>query len=193
MNKQWLLGFIEGEGCFNISFSKNSSSKRKYGVRGTFVIKLTVSEREVIERIRNFLGGIGHIYIESSEPTRKAGLKNARDCVSIRVTKLEELEYIVDFLKDEKFISKQKRFDFDNWAKCINLIKEKKHLKNKGLIEIAILREQMNSGTPSNRTSFCEIRNNIDPCKELIEKGSIPISCNSCHSPPNTFQERGLN
>ena len=186
MNKQWLLGFIEGEGCFNISFSKLENSKFGYHPRAMFIIKLTESEKDVVEKVRDFLGGIGNIYLESSESSRKSGLENARDCISIRVTKLEELEKIIKLFKDQNFISKQKRQDFENWAKCIQLLKNKKHLEKEGFIEIARLREQMHTKKQSNKKGFCEIRNHMDPCEIYIKENKIPKDCNICYACPKS-------
>lgn len=186
MDTQWFLGFVEGEGCFNVSFVKQRGNKFGYQPRAMFIIKLTQSEKDVIEQIRNFLGGIGNIYLESSESTRKSGLKNARDCVSIRITKLEELERIVELLKDETFVSKQKRYDFENWAKCIQLLKNKKHLEIEGFIEIARLRENMHTRKQVNKKGFCEIRNHVDLCDVYIKEQKIPESCNLCYACPQS-------
>ena len=184
MDTQWFLGFVEGEGCFNISFMRHKSNKFGYQPRAMFIIKLTQSEKEVIEKIRDFLGGIGNIYLESSESTRRIGLKNALDCVSIRVTKLEELERIIKLLKDETFVSKQKRRDFENWARCIQLLKDKKHLEKEGFIEIARMRENMHTRKQVNKKGFCEIRNHIDRCEVYIKEQIIPKSCNICYTCP---------
>ena len=98
--------------------------------------------------------------------------------------KLEELETIVELFKDETFISKQKRHDFEKWAECIQLLQNKKHLENEGFIEIARLREQMHTRKQSNKRGFCEIRNYIGPCEEFIKKKRIPKSCNICYACP---------
>lgn len=181
MDGQWLLGFIEGEGCFNISFIKIKGSKFGYSPRAMFIIKLTASEKEVVEKIRDFLGGIGNIYHESSESTRRIGLKNARDCVSIRVTKLEELEKIAALLKNKDFVSKQKRHDFESWAKCIGLLKNKRHLDEEGFIEIARIREHMHTRKQTNKRGFCELRNHLSPCEVFIKEKILPESCNKCY------------
>jgi len=183
MNKQWLVGFIEGEGCFNISFVKQAGSKFGYQPKATFIIKLTQSERAVIEQIRGFLGGIGNIYNESSESTRRRGLKNARDCVSIRVTKLDELLEIIEFLKNESFISEQKRRDFEKWARCVQLLKEKKHFSKEGFVEIARLREQMHTMVHVKKKGFCELRNLVDPCEVYAKNKNTLRTCNSCMIP----------
>ncbi len=184
MHKQWFIGFVEGEGCFNISFTKLENSKFGYHPRAMFIIKLTQSEKEVIEKIREYMGNIGNIYHESSESKRKTGQNNTNDCISIRVTKLEELEKIIKLLENETFISKQKRKDFENWKKCILLIKEKKHFEKEGFLEIARLRENMHTKKQSNKKGFCEIRNHIDKCEIHEKEQRIPDECNICYSYP---------
>jgi len=180
MDKRWLVGFIEGEGCFNISFAKDQSSKFGYRPRGMFIIKLIESEEEVIAEIWDFLGRIGNIYHESSKSTRKIGLKNARDCVSIRVTKLSDLQKIVNLLKDEKFISKQNRQDFEKWAEGIEILRNKEHHTKKGFIRLAVLREQMHTRKHPTKKDFCELRNIVEICDPHKEFKGIPKECDIC-------------
>lgn len=182
MDTRWLVGFIEGEGCFSIGFIKTKDSRFGYQIKAMFAIKITLSEKQVLEEIRTFLGNIGNLYFESSETNRKKGMKNANDSISFRVTKIEELKKIINLLQNEKFVSKQKRQDFDNWVKCINLFENKKHLTKKGFLEIARIREQMHKRKQANKQSFCELRSKTDPCDIYRKTGKIPISCDKCGS-----------
>lgn len=98
-----------------------------------------------------------------------------------KIQKTEELEHIVNLLKNETFISKQKRHEFESWAKCIHLIKEKKHLEKEGFIEIASIRENMHTRKHPKKKGFCEIRNQIDHCEVYIKEKKLPESCNICY------------
>jgi uncharacterized protein HemY len=109
-------------------------------------------------------------------------MKNANDAVSFRVTKIEELKRIIKLLKKEKFVSKQKRQDFENWVECISILEKKGHFTKEGFLKIAELRGQMHKRKQSNKQSYCELKNQIDPCDIYKSTGKIPINCNKCIS-----------
>jgi len=182
MDSRWLLGFIEGEGCFSVGFIRQKGTPFGYQIKAMFIIKITESEKKVLEKIRSYLGGIGNIYFESCELNRTKGMINANDSVSFRVTHLEELEKIIGLLKKEEFVSEQKRLDFKNWVRCISILKNKKHLTKKGFLEIAYLRSKMHKRKQSNKKGFCEIKNEIEPCEiyKKFGKSCANLELNKC-------------
>lgn len=56
---QWLLGFIDGEGCFSVSISKNRLCFR-------FSIGLHIDDIQVLRTIQEFINNVGHIYISNN-------------------------------------------------------------------------------------------------------------------------------
>ncbi len=180
LNKEWLLGFIEGEGCFSIIIKKSGISKTAKQIVADFTIKLTESEKEVLEKVREFLGNIGNIYFQSSKSSRGKGLANARDCMAFKVTKLKEVRNIASLLENMEFISTSKRQEFKAWKECIELMEKKEHLTKEGLFKIALLREKLNKRKQWNRKSYCEFRNEIEKCPEYLKNNKIPEGCNIC-------------
>ncbi len=180
IDKNWLLGFIEGEGCFCIVLKKAGKRNQYYQITADFTIKLTESERPLLEKIRSYLGGIGHIYFQGSDPSRKKGLVNARDCVAFKVTKLSEVKKIVDFLRSLDFVSHSKKAEFEIWKECIHLMEKGEHLTRDGLLKIALLREKAQKRKQWNKKSFCQFRNELEKCSEFIKYNKIPDNCDIC-------------
>ena len=62
INKDWLVGFVDGEGCFYVT-RENSSIKYKLGttVRLRFCITQHSRDEELLKNIIKFLG-CGHYY-----------------------------------------------------------------------------------------------------------------------------------
>lgn len=164
MERNWLLGFLEAQGCFCIVIKRNNDYKQ---ITPSFSIKLGLLERELLERIGKELGGIGNIYTEKGSATFK-------------VTKLEDIEKIISIFDWMSFESKRKRTEFEIWKNCIGLIKEKKHLTKEGLLKIAMLRDMMQKKNIGNKIGFCDIHNEIEPCAEYKKKKIIPENCNKC-------------
>lgn len=186
------MGFIEGEGCFSISFIRSKTQKLGYQIKPMFVIKLTESEKEVLEKIRIYLGNIGNIYLESSESNRRRGLKNSRDCAGFRVTKLEELQNLIKLLKNQIFISQRKEKDFKNWVKCIEMIENKEHLTKEGFLRIALIRDQIHTTKQSNKKGFCYIKNELEPCYMMKKENSIPENCSIKNELIKSNEEKNL-
>lgn len=164
MERNWLLGFIEAQGCFCILIKRNNNYKQ---VCPNFSMKLGLAEKPLLERLQYEFGNIGNIYIDNTSATFK-------------VTKLEEIEKIIGILDWMDFQSKRKRTEFDIWKTCVQLIKEKKHLSKEGLLKIAMLRDMIQKKNIGNKVNFCEIHNEIEPCQEYKKNKKIPASCKKC-------------
>lgn len=174
----WLLGFIEGEGCFTIGLTRNKSAQFGYQIQPSFVIKLTLSEEQVLEEIKHTLG-VGRTYYESSALSRNKGMKNANDCVSLRITKLKELEKLIDMLDPLFFVSSAKRADFNVWRDCIKLIQKGDHRKKEGFLRIAEMRDKLHKRKQWNKKNYCIIRQDVDPCLEYKKKQKLK-NCSKC-------------
>jgi len=180
LDKNWVLGFIEGEGCFSIIFKKSGKDPNRRQAIADFTIKLTETERDVLEKLQQFFGGIGHIYFQSSDSNRRRGIINSNDCWAFKVTKLKEVKKVADFFDTMDFVSDSKKADFELWKKCMAMIERKEHLKREGILKIAILREKLHRRKQWNKKNFCQFRNTIEKCSEFIKKKKIPENCDLC-------------
>ena len=62
LNPWWIVGFVDGEGCFSVSVFKNLTCKSGYQTLYEFVITQGEVSREAMEAIKNYFG-CGAIYI----------------------------------------------------------------------------------------------------------------------------------
>ncbi len=164
MERNWLLGFVEAQGCFCIIIKRNNKYKQ---VCPSFSMKIGLAEKPLLERIQQEFGGIGNIYTDHTSATFKA-------------TKLEEIIRLITMLDWMDFQSRRKRTEFDVWKNCVQLIKDKQHLSKDGLLKIAMLRDIIQKKSISNKINFCEIHNEIEPCPEYKKSRKIPASCKKC-------------
>lgn len=129
---QWLGGFTTGEGCFRVDIY---NSKTLTGKAVTLRFKLTqdIRDKELLKSIIAYLG-CGYLN------------KSGEDVVDLMVSSLEDhLQYILPFFK-QNLILGNKALDFADWEKIANLMKNKAHLTQSGIIEIDFLRSGMNIG-----------------------------------------------
>src|SRR3989344_8186455 len=143
----WILGFVDGEGCFSINFVKQYDRKEKYRVRKGYRTKFQIfyefavvqgeSSLESLEKIKDFFG-VGKIYLNKRYDNHKEHLYR------YTVRKLEDLvTIIVPFFKKYELRTSKKR-NFEIFTKCLAEIKKGNHLTRKGAIKIAQMTEKMN-------------------------------------------------
>jgi len=153
MNKDWLVGFIEGEGNFHVSLVKNFKTQTwkcpfEFYPILQFRIFLREDDKEVLEQIEIFLG-FGKIYKKNLEYNRKKGIQS-RDQFVFHINSSKYLLKLKEILLSTSFYSKKKK-DMEIFFKILDLKISKKHLTSEGYEEILTLASSMNSG---NREKF---------------------------------------
>jgi hypothetical protein len=210
LSKDYILGFVEGEGCFSITIQKNIDRKPRLGkwvvkkknpfllrVSPTFRITNVEANLPLLEEIKSILG-VGSIYLQ------KRGNENSRiSNVAYYYTKsLAEALKIKEFFGTLTF-NTTKGKDFVLWSKCLEIIAQKRHLTKEGLLEICQLRDQMNFRPTKNKWSTEEVRKilgekpvhilaHVDPNQQQLihNSNSAPeswLSQKQGNSKPNRF------
>lgn len=143
----WILGFVDGEGCFLINFSKQQDRqeltrirrgyKSGYQISHHFAVSQGERSLPALEKVRDFFG-VGKIYINRRHDNHKENMYN------YKVTNREDLLRVIIpfFEKYSLYTSKQK--DFMIFAECVRLMREDQHLFLDGMIKIAKLAQAMN-------------------------------------------------
>jgi len=147
VSKDWLVGFLEGEGNFNVALSRSYKKKNpaypfEYYPILQFRIFLHENDTEVLEKIKNTLG-VGKIYKKDCSYARKKGT-NTCDQSCFYITSLRDLNFLKHFLGECNFHTR-KREDKDAFFKILDLKSNKKHLAEEGYNQIISLAGRMNS------------------------------------------------
>jgi len=130
-DRNWLVGFIEGEACFLINISK-SAGKLGESVQLTFEITQHTQDLLLLQTIISFLG-CGRI--------KKFSGKNL---VNIIVSKFSEIDENILPLLDKHSLRGHKFLNYKDFKKAAELIKSKAHLTKEGLLEIKEIKAGMN-------------------------------------------------
>ena len=133
LNPDYIVGFVDGEGCFSISLNKNNN--RIPEVRLMFEIELREDDEPILREIQKVLD-CGRIYRLEYEryvkwwPHVKLKVSNFKD-ISTK---------IIPFF--EKYPPQaKKRFQFEWFCQVAELIKTKKHLTIEGIEQIKALKQ----------------------------------------------------
>ena len=143
VNIGWIVGFVDGEGCFCLGFVRQSDrAKRKgyktgYQVFHEFAVTQGAKSLSVLHRLREFFG-VGRVYANKRYDNHKEHLYR------YVVRKRNELvKVIIPFFRQNP-LRTMKAQDFEKFARCVELMGNKHHLTREGLIEIAQITETMN-------------------------------------------------
>jgi|SRR3989344_425162 len=146
ISKEWLVGFIEGEGNFHVALINLKKNRPNYHFDYYPVLQFRIFLREddinVLEDIKTFLG-FGSIYKKNMDSNRRRGFK-ARDQCAYYVSHSKDLIKLKEILLSCKFFTKKAK-DKDIFFKILDLKLNKKHLVPEGYAEIVALAKSMNS------------------------------------------------
>jgi len=141
----WVVGFIDGEGCFSVSLHKNPTTRLGWQIMPEFVVTQGEKSLNVLVKLRDFFD-CGNIFVNRRYDNHKENLY--RFCVrSFKDLK----EKIVPFFEVNK-LQTSKQSDFQIFSKVIKLMEKKEHLNEKGIKKIISLALRMN--TKKRRNQF---------------------------------------
>lgn len=132
MDPWYTTGFIDAEGSFIISVSKNSKTTTDYGTRASLQIGLHCKDLSILESIKSFFG-VGDIY------------KQGNNAYMFRVCKIKDLQVIVHHFEEYPLITK-KAADFLLFKRIVELMGNKEHTTKEGLNKILDIKASMNKG-----------------------------------------------
>ena len=140
LDKNWIVGFVDGEGCFHVAINKMPKMTLGYQVLPEFRVVQHEKDEKVLFQMQKFFG-FGNIRINRKD---KHGIRK-----EFRVRGLENLEKLIKFFKENSLkTSKQKSFEL--FAEIIYEMKNNNHLTKKGLDKIALIASKMNRQIKSN-------------------------------------------
>lgn len=134
LNPHYIVGFVDGEGCFAITINKNGD--RLPEVRLIFEIELREDDEPILHEIREVLG-CGNIY--RLEYARYA---NWRPHVKLKASNFAAISTkIIPFFQRYPLQAK-KRLQFEKFCKVAEMIKRKEHLTPEGIAKIHALKHE---------------------------------------------------
>ena len=150
----WIVGFIDGEGCFSISIFKNSTTSSGWQTFPELIVTQGVKSEKALKELKKFFQ-CGSIYINRRHDNHKEDLY--RYCVR----KLDDLQNVIIPFFQQNPLKTVKNNDFKKFAQIVSMMKQRKHLTLNGSIKIAKIIETMNRKKPAKFLSSSEtIRQN---------------------------------
>jgi hypothetical protein len=134
LDADWIVGFVDGEGCFYVALNKLEKMTLGWQVLPEFRVVQHQRDEVVLYRIREYFG-FGIVTV------------NHGDRKEFRVRGLENLNRIVRFFRQYSLQTPSKRRSFEIFCQIIEMMNNKEHMSKEGLDKIAFLSSKMNRQT----------------------------------------------
>ena len=133
LEAQWVVGFVDGEGCFYVGINPHPDMSAQYQVLPEFVVVQDQRDVQLLHALKKFFGcGVVR--------------RNHGERMAYRVRGLGHLgERIVPFFEGHPLKSK-KRVDFARFRRILHLMQQGKHLTADGIEAIRSIAASMNTG-----------------------------------------------
>ena len=160
----WVVGFVDGEGCFSVSIHRNVRNARRTGgwqMTPVFQVYQHESKREVLENIAAGFGcgALYHKGPNSSVMTYSVG----------RLTDLER--YIIPFF--ERYPLRVKDQDFRTFAAIVRSMRMREHWDSDGFERLVRLAYTMNAHGKQRTRSIEDI---LQGSSETVRQGAATKS-----------------
>jgi hypothetical protein len=147
INISWVIGFVDGEGCFSIGFVKQSGSgnrkgyKTGYQVSPEFAVTQGKKSLSTLLELQKFFG-IGQVIINRRYDNHK------EHAYRFVVRKRGDLVKVIILFFEQYKLKTSKKNDFTKFSECVYMIDQGEHLTRDGLIKIAQVAQTMNRRKP---------------------------------------------
>ena len=133
LESQWVVGFVDGEGCFHVSINSHAEMTTGYQVLPEFTVVQHQRDVQVLHALKAYFGcGVVR--------------KNHGDRMAYRVRSIQHLDQIIVPFFEKHLLKTKKRVDFIKFRRIILMIQKGDHLTKSGIEEIRSIKQQMNHG-----------------------------------------------
>lgn len=132
LDAQWIVGFVDGEGCFHVGINKNSEMKVGYQILPEFTIVQHERDVQLLHALKSYFGcGVVR--------------KNHGDRMAFRIRSIDNLlEIIIPFF-EKHILRTKKNLDFLKFRNVLLMMKNSEHLTVDGVEKIRHIQQQMNN------------------------------------------------
>ncbi len=133
LEAQWVVGFVDGEGCFYVGINSHPEMQTGFQVLPEFTVVQHERDVQILYALKQFFGcGVVR--------------RNRAERLAYRVRSVSHLrERIVPFFEQHP-LKTRKRLDFLKFRRILLLMERGAHLTPEGIEQIRTIASQMNTG-----------------------------------------------
>ncbi len=143
----WIVGFVDGEGCFSINFIRQPDRQEEtrmrkgyktgYQVSHEFAVTQGESSKSCLDEMQRFFG-VGSVIVNTRYDNHTENLYR------YVVRKREDLLNVIIPFFEQHELRTAKIENFKKFSMCVRMMTDKSHLQPEGLIAIATIASTMN-------------------------------------------------
>ena len=130
LDASWVVGFVDGEGCFRVSINRQPAMSLRWQVLPEFRVVQHERDERVLQKLTGVFG-CGSV------------VRNHGNRKEFRVRGLQNLTRVVDFFRKHP-LQTTKQKNFEQFAQIIELMQEGQHGTRDGIDTIAHIAWNMN-------------------------------------------------
>ena len=130
LDAEWVVGFVDGEGCFHVGINRQPGMKSGWQVLPEFRVVQHRRDKRILENMQSYFG-CGSVVV------------NNGDRMELRIRGMKNLARVVRFFEKHPLRTK-KQNEFRKFAKVIRLMRRGNHLRGSGLSDVARITLSMN-------------------------------------------------
>lgn len=154
----FLTGFVDAEGCFTLGISRNKYCKTGWSIQLFFQIALHRKDTELLERVQNYFG-VGKIH------------KHGPQSIILRISSIKDLQVLFNHFDKYPLVT-QKLADYNLFKLAYNIMINKEHLTQEGLLKLVAIKGSLNLGLAPDLQSAFPLVTNAD--KPLVSAQKLP-------------------
>jgi LAGLIDADG DNA endonuclease family protein len=140
--EQWIVGFVDGEGCFSVPIFRNSTYRIGWQVQPAFAVVQGERSVRVLHDLKRFFG-CGDVFINRRHDNHREHLYR------FDVRALRDLSNRIIPFFEAYSLRTAKADEFVRFARVVRMMQRKIHLTMDGLADIARIAQTMNHRKPS--------------------------------------------
>ncbi len=133
LEAQWVVGFVDGEGCFFVGINRHPEMTSGFQVLPEFTVVQHQRDIQLLHALKKFFGcGVVR--------------RNHAERMAYRVRGLDHLKDVIIPFFDKHPLKSKKRIDCIKFRKVLQLMTKGRHLTVEGIEEIRAIATTMNTG-----------------------------------------------
>jgi hypothetical protein len=133
LEANWVVGFVDGEGCFFIGINPHQEMTAQYQVLPEFTVIQHQRDIQLLHALKGFFGcGVVR--------------RNHAERMAFRVRRLEHLNGIIVPFFEKHPLKSKKRIEFLTFRTVLHMMSSGDHLNTEGIAKIRALASRMNTG-----------------------------------------------
>ena len=132
LEPQWIVGFVDGEGCFHIGITAHAEMTMGVQILPEFMVVQHQRDVQILHALKAHFGcGVVR--------------KNHADRMAFRVRKFEHLRNIIVPFFMQHSLKSKKNTEFKKFCQVLTMMEKRMHLTPDGVAQIKLIAARMNN------------------------------------------------